>query len=106
MSLISKESSPSLEVRKEDFSLSPSLRKSGLVSPQKEFKTPIKDENGNLLLGAPAHFARELLLPASRVNLLSWSKGSLKDSLTWFANFWLKIIKVAQHFNFAVQEGR
>ena len=36
--------------------------------------------------------------PADDNQLTNWSKGPAENSITWFAVFWLRLIKKAMHF--------
>jgi hypothetical protein len=41
-------------------------------------------------------------IPATPTQLLDWSKGAPSESLTWFALFWLRMIKKAVHYGWRV----
>lgn len=41
-------------------------------------------------------------IPTSQEQLEEWSHGSPKNALTWFAAFWLRLIKKALHFGWRI----
>lgn len=41
-------------------------------------------------------------IPTSQDELENWSHGAPTNALTWFANFWLRLIKKALHFGWRI----
>lgn len=71
-----------------------------------QFTAKITDpKTGKPLVTSPATQSVTISIPASSTQLLNWAKGSPKESLTWFANFWLRLIKKALHFGWRVVMG-
>jgi hypothetical protein len=60
------------------------------------------DDTGKLLMQSPATKTVTVTIPASQKQLDDWAKGSPVDALTWFASFWLRIIKKALHFGWKI----
>lgn len=68
---------------------------------------PPTDDSGAPLVQSPATKSVTITIPADEEQLDDWAKGSPEDALTWFANFWKRIIKKALHFGWKiVRRGR
>src|SRR3990170_3435743 len=50
---------------------------------------------GQPVIGPPAAATITIQIPTSQTQLADWSRGSPGNSLTWFAMFWLRMIKKA-----------
>jgi hypothetical protein len=46
--------------------------------------------------------AVSIQIPSTQEQLEEWSHGSPKNALTWFATFWLRLIKKALHFGWRI----
>jgi hypothetical protein len=77
-------------------------RVTGVRRKPSDFTAQVTDDNGKQLIKSPATQTVTVKLPATQDKLSEWAKGSASDALTWFANFWLRIIKKAAHFGWKV----
>ena len=65
----------------------------------------VVDDTGKQLIQTPATQVVTITIPTSQQQLDDWSKGSPSESLTWFAFFWLRLIKKAIHFGWRIVTG-
>jgi hypothetical protein len=80
---------------------------------RKEFVTPVptqfikqvKDDQGKPLISSPSVTDTTIQLPTSQTQLVTQSKGSVSDSITWLATFWRRMIKKALHFGWKIISG-
>lgn len=88
---------------------------SSLTIERKEVVTPIpitfqkqvKSDSGKPLIEVPGQGGKiKITIPKSQVELETLSKGSISDSITWFAAFWIRMIKKAVHFGWELLRGR
>jgi len=86
----------------EEVEIPPSIAETGLSAVEREFKTQVRDSKGQQLLISPATQNISIQLPYDKTTLAGFLKGSVSDSLTWFATFWLRMIKKAMHFGWRV----
>ena len=84
--------------RPEEVEVPPAFAETGLSAIEREFKTHVRDSKGQNILISPATQQVTIKLPYDKATLTGWLKGSVSSSLTWFATFWLRIIKKALHF--------
>lgn len=96
---------PELTIHKEEVEVPPYLAEVGIRAVEKEFKTPVTDDRGQPLTVSPTTQKVTIQLPATQGQLLAWAKGSVSDSLTWFAAFWLRMIKKAVYFGWSLISG-
>jgi len=89
---------PEVTHRPEEVEVPPFMAESGVQAIEREFKTQVRDTRGQNLLISPATQQITIQLPYDKTTLTGWLKGSISDSLTWFAAFWLRMIKKAMHF--------
>jgi len=79
------------------------IEKKEVISPKPiQFTQQVTDDNGKPLIQTPEDKEIRIELPANPNRLKKVSKGSISDSLTWFAAFWVRIFKKAIHFNWKV----
>ena len=102
---ISVERSPEFTVRPEEVEVSPQLANMGIRAVEREFKTPVTNDRGQPLVTSPATQKISIQLPATQGQLLAWAKGPVSDSLTWFAAFWLRMLKKAVYFGWNLITG-
>ena len=88
--------------RPEEVEVPPALSETGLSAVEREFKTQVRDSKGQNILISPATQQITIQLPYDKTTLTGWLKGSVSISLTWFAAFWLRIIKKALHFSWRI----
>jgi len=102
----SVEREPVFEVRPEEMEIPPEVERATGVTPTKSQVTAqVADDTGKPLIQTPAAQKVTIQIPASPTQLDEWSKGSPGASLTWFAAFWMRIIKKAFHFGWKVMTG-
>lgn len=63
-----------------------------------QFTAQVTDDQGQPIIQTPKTKVVTVQLPADQVQLDDWAKGSPIDALTWFAVYWLRMIKKALHF--------
>lgn len=66
------------------------------------FTAQVTDDSGRQLIQTPATQVVTIQIPAAQAQLEDWSHGSPSNSLTWFATFWLRMIKKALRFGWRV----
>jgi len=76
------------------------------VEARPEHFTGQVEKRGKGLIQTPKTRTVTIQLPTDRMTLISWAKGSVTSSLTWFAAFWLRMIKKAAHFGWKVMKGK
>ena len=98
-----KETEKALKWRPEDVSIPPEVeKKEGVVPRPSQFTGQVYDDSGKPLIQTPQTKTVTVSLPMDDKALTSASKGSITDSITWLAAFWLRIIKKALHFGWGV----
>jgi hypothetical protein len=102
---ISVERGPEFTVHSEEVEVPADLTRLGIRAVEKEFKTPVTNDRGQPLVVSPTSQKVTIQLPATRGQLASWSKGPISSSLTWFAAFWLRMIKKAIRFGWNLISG-
>jgi len=79
------------------------IEKKEVIQPKvTQFTKKVTDDSGKSLIQTPEDREIKIELPANPDRLKKVSKGSISDSLTWFAAFWVRIFKKAIHFNWKV----
>ncbi len=85
--------------RPTDVEIPPELERGGIVQRvQSQFKSQVTDDKGNPLIQTPQTQTVTIQIPASQQQLEDWAKGNPDNALTWFAVFWIRLIKKALHF--------
>lgn len=67
-----------------------------------QFKRQVVGDKGQPLIQVPATQVVTITLPEEEGRLTALAKGPADDSLTWFAAFWLRMLKKAIHFGWKV----
>lgn len=93
-----------LDVKFQPEDVSPlDIEKKEVVSPvPSQFTKQVKSDNGQVLTQSPQTAAVTITLPSDKAQLTTLAKGSVSDSATWWASFWLRIIKKALHFGWKI----
>jgi hypothetical protein len=60
------------------------------------------DKTGKPLIQPASTQATTISVPATPQQLSSWSQGSPSQSLTWFAKFWLRMVKKALNLGWRI----
>lgn len=71
------------------------VEQGGVNVAQTQFSAQVNDDQGKPLIQTPKIPSISIQTPADQTNLEVWSKGPITESLTWFAVFWLRLIKKA-----------
>jgi hypothetical protein len=66
------------------------------------FKHQVTGNAGQNLITTPQNQTIAITLPTQQEQLTQAAKGSVDDSSTWFAAFWLRLIKKAVHFGWQI----
>ena len=84
--------------RPESPEVSHEVANSGVVPVHSNFSATVQDDQGHHMVQAPATQTITIQIPNTQSQLDDWSKGDPTDSATWYAIFWLRLIKKAIHF--------
>ena len=79
-----------VQIRPEVPEIPERIEKAGVTATPTQFNGQVTDDKGQPLVQP---VATTLDVPADTTTLTSWAKGPITSSLTWFAAFWLRIIK-------------
>lgn len=90
----SPEIEPPLVKKEEEFQVQ-GLEEAGIRAVEREFKTPLKNDKGQVIVSAPDETAVSITIPERQEALVSAAKGSVEESSTWWAAAWLRAIKKA-----------
>lgn len=102
---VSAQPQPELQIKEvpETPVISETLEKAGVKSQPSQITQAVTDDTtGKPLMTSPATQVVTITIPATPTQLVDWAKGSPSASLTWFATFWLRLIKKALHFGWKV----
>ncbi len=93
------------EIRPEEISPL-TIEKKEVVSPlPSQFTKQVVSDGGKPLIQTPLNQTLSIKIPANQATLSNQAKGSIEDALTWFAAFWLRMIKKAIYFGWKVFVG-
>ena len=87
-----------LEERPEEISPLTIERKEVVTPTPSTFTQVVKGNNGKPLIQTPKTADVTIEIPNDQETLTSLAKGKVSDSITWFAAFWLRVIKKALYF--------
>ena len=90
-----REKKPSVKETLEEIQVPESLEKTGIEKVETAYKATVQDDQGSPLVQTPADEQISIRIPRDKGLLESSSKGKISSSLTWFARFWLRMIKKA-----------
>lgn len=90
--------------RPEEVEVSEDLQKEGVTPTLETPKAQIEDR-GRLLVESEETKKITIEVPADQEKLKSWSKGSIKDSITWLGRHGLRMLKKALHFGWRTVFG-
>ena len=90
----------------EEVEIPPHIEKGGVSASKTQFSKKVHDDDDTLLTESPKTKKVEIKLPETEERLSAWEKGKVSDSLTWFASFWLRMIKKATHFGWRIIGGK
>ncbi len=90
---------PLIKERPTDVEIPPELERGGIVQKvPSQFQAQVNDDSGKPLIQTPQTQTVTIQIPASQQQLEDWSKGDSENAITWFAVFWIRLIKKAIHF--------
>ncbi len=78
------------------------IEKEGVTPSTSQFTAQVTDDSGRPLIQTPTKPAVTIQVPADQAQLEDWSHGEPANSLTWYATFWLRMIKKALRFGWKV----
>lgn len=88
-----------IKERPTDPEIPPELEKGGHVTQvSSQFKAQVADDMGRNLIQTPQTQSVTIQIPATQSQLEDWSKGNPENALTWFAVFWIRLIKKGLYF--------
>lgn len=90
------------EVQERVTEIPPEIERADAQRVPAQVTAQVTDDKGQPLIQSPATKTVTIQIPASQSQLDDWSHGSITSSLTWFANFWLRLIKKALHFGWRI----
>lgn len=100
-----RETTPKAEERPEEISPLTIERKEVVTPVPTQFTKQVKSDAGQPLTQSPAAQKVSIQIPSDQTQLTPLSKGSISDSITWFAAFWIRMIKRATHFGWRIVFG-
>lgn len=93
------EAIPLVKERPTDVEIPPEIERGGMASSvPSQFQGQVSDDSGNPLIQTPQTQSVTIQVPATQQQLEDWSKGDSENALTWFAVFWIRLIKKGLHF--------
>ena len=72
------------------------------TTPASTTAQPVADDTGVQDDQVQASQGVSIQIPTSQDQLEDWSHGAPTNALTWFAAFWLRLIKKALHFGWRI----
>ncbi|MCH7640719.1 hypothetical protein IID22_00760 [Patescibacteria group bacterium] len=96
---------PPEDLTEHPVELPPEVERTGAKVTRDQVTAQVTDDQGKQLIQSPATQVVTIQIPAAQAQLEDWSHGSPANSLTWFATFWLRLIKKALHFGWRVVTG-
>lgn len=83
------------------------IEKKEVVTPvPSQFTQKVTDDSGQVLTQSPKTKTVAITLPKDQEQLKNLSKGKITESITWFAAYWLRMIKKAVHFGWQIITGQ
>lgn len=90
---------PLVQERPTEMEIPPELERGGTVyKVPSQFQGQVVDDSGKPLIQTPQTQKITIQVPATQKQLEDWSKGDSEDAVTWFAVFWIRLIKKGLHF--------
>lgn len=77
-------------------------RRTGISVRPQHFSAPPMRHKGQQVFTTPQTQTVSIQLPADQGQIKGWASGPVTSALTWFARFWLRIIKKAHHFGWRI----
>lgn len=87
---------PEIQERAEDMEITRDVElATGVTHHPTNFQAQVQDDQGQQLIQTPSNQTVTITIPATQQQLVVQSKGDITESVTWFALYWLRIIKKA-----------
>jgi len=98
------EREPKRQVKEVAEEVSPlTIERKEVVQPrQTKFTKQVYTDDGKKIIETPETKKIQIILPSQEADLKKEAKGSSKESSTWFASFWLRLIKKAIHLGWKI----
>jgi hypothetical protein len=80
----------------------PHIERAGVSSSVTSFTAKVTDDSGKSMVQSPANQVVTITLPSEPAQLEALAKGNPLNAVTWFARFWLRMIKKALHFGWKI----
>jgi len=100
-----REVKPYIEEVPEEISPLTIERKEVVQPVLTQFKKRVKTDDGKSMIQTPSDKVISITIPGDQGQLTTLSKGSVSDSITWLAAYWLRMIKKAIHFGWKIFSG-
>ncbi len=94
------------EVTEHPVEISPEVEKAGATVTPSQVTAQVTDDQGKQLVQAPATQIVTIQIPAAQGQLEDWSHGSPSNSLTWYAAYWLRMVKKAMLYGWNIVQGK
>ena len=82
------------------------VERAGIKPTPAQFTAQVTDDKGQPLIKTPQTRVVTIQVPATQTQLDTWAKGPIENALTWFAVFWIRLIKKAFHFSWRLISGK
>lgn len=73
---------------------------------QTDFTAQVTDDSGQPIIQPTQTSTVTVKVPATFAQLTQWAKGSPVNALTWFAWFWLRVVKKGLRFGWKLVQGK
>ena len=93
-------------IRERQEEIPPEVERAGLKPRQTQFTAQVTDDKGQPLIQTPQTKVVTIKVPATQTQLDTWAKGPIENALTWFAVFWIRLIKKAFFFGWRLISGK
>ena len=74
------------------------IERAGVSAVPTQFTQQVSDNSGKPMIQTPQTQTVTIQIPATPQQLEDWSKGDPENAVTWFAVFWIRLIKKGLHF--------
>jgi len=93
-------------IRERQEEIPPEVEPAGLKPRPTQFTAQVTDDKGQPLIQTPQTKVVTIKVPATQTQLDTWAKGPIENALTWFAVFWIRLIKKAFFFGWRLISGK
>lgn len=93
---------PDIEYVPETPQIPEHIEKGGVSTPLTQVTAQVTDDTGQQLIQTPATSTVTITLPQPQEELEELAKGNIVNAVTWFALFWVRMVKKAFRFGWKV----